>query len=550
MREFRLLLHSHIKTVVTSITTMGAFRLIIFVFVIACFLLGSYYLFFRIFSYLLSVEIIGPALTDRLIEMSFFVFFTMLLFSNVITSFSTFYNDRELDFLFSLPVRPTSIYLVKLIENYLYASWATMILAIPLVIAYGVTSHASFIYFPFSLLSVIVFPLIPAAFASTFIFSLLRLFPRLQARDIILLSLGLIITLTFLYMKITNPGLLKMLETENERELLMFAANLTTIGGTYVPSTWLSNILRGLRAAQASGFFYCGLLSTVSVATTILAYLCAKLLYVQSWLLIGEHVARRRFKRSLLSSHLTNPMRTFLMKDILTFVREPTQWVQLSMFVILLIVYIFSLRRTPMYFTFPLWRTIVSFANFAYISFVIATFGVRFIYPAISLERAGIWLIGSSPLSFKKIITMKYLSNLFLAVIIIEALLIFSNIFVRTDGSVFFIMPIIALFVAASLVSINLGFGSRFPHFNEDNPSKIAAGSGGIIAALASITYVGISLIILAAPAYHYLASEYFSKPLNTGVIYAALVAFVVLNILTIGIPLKIATRALMRSDF
>lgn len=550
MREFRLLLYSHIKTVVTSISTMGAFRLVSFVFVIACFLLGSYYLFFRIFGYLLSLEIIGPALTDRLIEMSFFVFFTMLLFSNVITSFSTFYNDKELDFLFSLPVRPTDVYLVKLIENYLYASWATMILAIPLVIAYGVTSHAPFFYFPLSLLSVFVFPLIPAALASIFIFSLLRMFPRLQARDIILLSLGLIMTLTFLYMKITNPGLLKILETENERELLMYAANLTTIGGTYVPSTWLSNILRGLRAAQASGFFYCGLLFTVSLATTILAYLFAKLLYVQSWLLIGEHVARRRFKRSLLSSHLTHPMRTFLMKDILTFIREPTQWVQLSMFVILLIVYIFSLRRTPMYFTFPLWRTIVSFANFAYISFVIATFGVRFIYPAISLERAGIWLLGSSPLSFKKIITMKYLSNLFLAVIIIEALLIFSNIFVRTDGSVFFIMPIIALFVAASLVSINLGFGSRFPHFNEDNPSKIAAGSGGIIAALASITYVGVSLIILAAPAYHYLASEYFSRPVNNGVIYAALVVFVFLNILTIGIPLKIASRALTRSDF
>jgi hypothetical protein len=230
------------------------------------------------------------------------------------------------------------------------------------------------------------------------------------------------------------------------------------------------------------------------------------------------------------------------------------------MFTILLIVYIFSLRRTPMYFTFPLWRTIVSFANFAYISFVIATFGVRFIYPAVSLERAGIWLLGSSPLSFRKIIAMKYLSNLIPAIIIIEALLIFSNVVIRTDNSVFFIMPVIALFVAASLVSINLGFGSRFPHFNEDNPSKIAAGSGGItkiaagsggiIAALASITYVGISLIILAAPAYNYLASEYFNRPVNYPVIYGALAVFVSLNILTIAIPLKIASRALMYADF
>jgi ABC-2 type transport system permease protein len=520
------------------------------VFVICCFLGGAFYVFFRIFNYLMTVEIIGPALMDRLIEMSFFVFFIMLLFSNVITSFSTFYNDKELDFLFTLPVKPTSIYLAKLFENCTYASWATMVIVVPLVVAYGVTTSAPFIYFPLSFISIFVYLVIPAALASTLIFCILRLFPRLKTREVILLSLGLIMGLTFLYIKINNPGLLKIFETESEQELMRFAANLTSIGGLYVPSTWLSNILKGLCSNVGNGIFYFSLLVSVTMCVTIMAYFVAKILYAQSWLLIGEHSSRRTQKRSLLSTHRTGTTRVVLIKDVLTFVREPTQWVQLSIFLILLTVYIFSLRRTPIYFAFPLWRTIVSFANFAYISFVLATLGVRFIFPSVSLERAGIWFLASSPLSFARIIKIKFMSNLLLAIVIIETLLVFSNLFIKTDRHMYIIMPVIALFFAASLVSINLGFGSRFPQFNEDNPSKISAGSGGIIAALASISYVGISIIILATPAYHYLSSTYLNRPLNSHVLYGAIALFFILNICTIVIPLRWATKSLQRMDF
>jgi hypothetical protein len=111
-------------------------------------------------------------------------------------------------------------------------------------------------------------------------------------------------------------------------------------------------------------------------------------------------------------------------------------------------------------------------------------------------------------------------------------------------------MSVIAVLVAASLVSINLGIGSRFPQFNEDNPSKIAAGSGGIIAALLSITYVGVSILILAAPAYNYLTFKYFNHSLNYGLLYAAFFAFLIFNIFTIYVPLRLGLRALEQRDF
>ena len=241
---------------------------------------------------------------------------------------------------------------------------------------------------------------------------------------------------------------------------------------------------------------------------------------------------------------------TVFVKDLLTFVREPTQWVQLSIFLILLVVYVISLRRTPIYFVFPLWRTIVAFANFAYISFVLATLGVRFIFPAMSLERTGIWIIGSSPLSFRKIMTIKYLFNLITAILIIESLLIFANLFINVDRRLYIIMPVIGLFVAAALVSINLGLGSRFPQFNEDNPSRIAAGSGGIISALVSVAYVGVSILLLATPAYNYLSNTFLDRPINYYLVCTGFALFMLLNMAAIVLPLRLGIKSLEYRDF
>jgi len=550
MKHFRLIASSFLMSITHSFMAMRFIQLLAFAFVLICFFGGAYYILYRIFSYLQTIEIIGPALMDRLIEMAFYVFFSMLLFSNIITSFSTFYNNKELDFLFAQPIRPTSIYLSKLFENCVYASWATMVLAVPLILAYGTATNAQFLYYPLSMISILIYMIIPATLASLLIFTIMRLFPRLSSRDVILLSLIFISALTFLYIRISNPQILKVLETESEKELLQFASNLTNVGGVYVPSTWLSAILKNFSAGTAGGWFYFVLLISTSTSSIILAFVFARILYARSWLYVGEHSTPKKNRTSILLSRPRGPINALLFKDFLTFIREPTQWVQLSIFLILLAVYVFALRRTPLYFKFPFWRTIVSFANFAYICFVLATFGVRFIFPTISLEHDGIWFLASSPLTPRRIVLIKYFANLIIAIIVLESLLILANVFIQTDERLYVIMPLIALCVAAALVAINLGFGCRFPQFNEDNPSRIAAGAGGIITALASIAYVAIIVVVLSTPAYHYLRSTYMNRPSNTFMIILAFCVFILISAAATFIPLYVGIRSLTKRDY
>ncbi len=549
MTEFAKILNTNFRSIFQTLRTQGPVKLASFIFVIICFFLGSYYVLFRVFNYLINVEIIGPGLLDRIIEMSFFVFFIMLVFSNIITSFSTFYQNRELDFLFAMPVKPTSIYLAKLFENCLYSSWATMVLALPMLVAYGVTNQAPVLFYPISIFSIFIYLIMPAAIASMLIFLIFRVFPNLRSREVIFIALGLIIIITVGYIKISNPQVLKIFETESEQELLRFAANMTSVGGIYVPSTWLSNVFHEFKSTNPNPFYFFVLIS-VTISVTVIAFHVARLLYARSWMRIGEHESKNRHQNSLLGNFRSGMATNLLKKDILLFTREPTQWVQLSVFVILLAVYIFSLRRTPIYFTLPFWRTVVSFANFAYVNFILATLGVRFIFPAISLERSGIWLLRSSPMPLRRIFFTKYIASIILTIILVQALLFMSNIFINTDPGLIFILPVIGLFFAASLVSICLGLGCRFPQFNEDNPSKIAAGSGGIITALVSIAYVGISIMILAAPAYNYLRSKYLQRPGNPTLIVLCFLLFVAFNIITIILPVRIGINALEKRDY
>ncbi|MCX7994880.1 MAG: hypothetical protein N3A65_03785 [candidate division WOR-3 bacterium] len=514
------------------------------------FISGGYYIFFRIFKYLNTVEIIGPAVMSRTIEMIFFVFFIMLLFSNIISSFSTFYNNQELHFLFSLPVLPTTIYLSKLFESALYSSWATFALTIPLIFAYGIANHARFIFYPVTFFSFLIFLLIPAALSTILIFMFIYLFPKLKPRNIVFVSILFIMSLIFLYIKIGNPDLLRIFETENEQELLTFAANLTTVGGLYIPSTWLSNIFKNFLAPDRTGYLYILLLLSTAFSCVLVSYIVAESVYHKSFLLVAEQGGKENKKKSLLASFQKNPVKTFLTKDIILFIREPVQWVQLSIFIILLIIYIISLRRTPIYFGFSLWRTIIAFANFAYVSFVIATLGVRFIFPAVSLERKGIWIIASSPFSLQKMFFTKYLFYAVLAVVIMECLLFVANIFIRTEPVIFRFSLIVGFFVALSLISINLGMGCIFPQFNEDNPSKIASGSGGIIAALTSIAFIGTVIVIFSAPVHNYLLSSYFNRPLNLKIIITAFIIFGILSFMAIYLPVRYGLRSLKKRDF
>ncbi len=527
-------------------------KLLSFIAVISVFAVGGFFFFFKVFKYLLGLEIIGPALIHKAIETAFFIFFSMLIFSNIITSLSTFYRNDELHMLFSLPISPRIVYLSKLFENGFYASWATLIISLPLILSFGLVMKAGAFYYIISIIALLFFMIIPTTIGSMIIVILSRLFPGLKPRDIIITSIILIGGLSFLYLKTNNPNIFKILETESEQELLNFVANLGTVGSIYLPSNWLVNIMKNLLSpANASAVLYLLVLTFASLSALIIVVAIADRIYRLSWLLITERsgVTIKKKGKSLLLKYSTTPGRAILTKDILTFIRDPSQWVQLLIFFGLILVYIFSLRRTPIYFSLPMWRTIISFANLGYVSFVLATLGVRFIFPSISLEGEGMWLLRSSPTTIRQIFRIKYFFNLVIVLLLIELLAFMCNSVIQTETFFLILSAFIFIFVGTSFVSIDLGMGALFPQFNEKNPSKIASGAGGVFAALTSLAYVGILITILAGPTHSMITRHFWGRHMSPAMIIFTVAAFVVLNFVAIFVPVRLGINSLKHRE-
>ena len=88
-----------------------------------------------------SVEVFGPILTRKLLELLLLSLFAMLLFSNTVTGLSTFYLSDDLELVLSLPVSRAHFHFARLIDTLFQTSWMLGFFGVPLVIAYGSAYH-------------------------------------------------------------------------------------------------------------------------------------------------------------------------------------------------------------------------------------------------------------------------------------------------------------------------------------------------------------------------------------------------------------------------
>src|SRR5512146_2206278 len=72
---------------------------------------------YRVLSHFRTIEGLGDLLALPLLSMILLTFFSILVFSNIVTSLSTFYLSGELEILHSAPVRIENIFRAKYIET-------------------------------------------------------------------------------------------------------------------------------------------------------------------------------------------------------------------------------------------------------------------------------------------------------------------------------------------------------------------------------------------------------------------------------------------------
>src|SRR5215212_4402179 len=236
---------------------------VIFVFIGGYFAL-AFWLFYRALRFVETFPGLGGLLVERLLYLLFAFLFVLLLFSNVVISYSNFFRNRESAFLIPLPIPTETIFRWKFVESALLASWAFVFLIAPLLGAYGLTHRQPWHFYFITSALVILFVVLPSVIGSWVAVNLARYMDR-KSFQVTLIVIGGLALLAGSFWLRPETVTDEMLETRVLAVLdrMLMKARFSMFPAQ--PSYWLSTAVLNWaeRAFTGTVFFSLVLLSNV-----------------------------------------------------------------------------------------------------------------------------------------------------------------------------------------------------------------------------------------------------------------------------------------------
>ncbi len=537
-------------------------KILVGLFVMSCFFTGSLFFFYRVFSYLGGLRDIGFLLMNKLVALGFLAIFMMLVISNIVTSISTLYRSRETTFLLSTPTAYRKVFTVKFIDNIFFSTWAVLLLGMPLILAYGMVRGFVLWEYLFEIFCVLFpFVIIPACIGVLFSMLLFLATRYLSPRHLIIILGSLIVFGIVVYFKIGQPSSLAFNVVSDWRVLNRYLGSMGATSFAFLPSFWVSETLRTI----ASGSRHSLLVYMLALISTTLLFLnvtfrFAGRYYYDSWLASSEHhgknsgvkhITKRSARFFRLPNWMPSDFKAVLSKDLKLFVREPAQWAQFSILLVLLGIYLVNLKYFPTDVEDSYWKTLIGFGNFAFSGFILATLSVRFVFPTISLEGQSFWAIASSPMCLRRVFWVKFWAAFSIFLLISEVLAFASNLMLGLRGILMALTFFSVLLMSISLTSLSVGMGAIFPRFEERNPGKIASSMGGMLATIVSLAYVGIMVVIAALPAGRYTLHKMNPDiPFPMFEVLLSCTLILILNLTAIAVPLRLGLTSMRKRDY
>ena len=516
---------------------------------------------FKVLTYFRAIEGLGDLLALRLLSMILLTFFSILLFSNIVTSLSTYYLSEELELLHSAPIRIESIFRAKFIETIIDSSWITLIYGLPVFLAYGMVFKASLLYYAVLFLTIIPFLIIPAGLGIMVTMLLVNAFPARRAKDVLVLLGLLFFVVLYILFRMLQPE--KLVDPDAFPSLVQYLTAMRAPISPLLPSSWSTETLSPLlRHAKGEAFFYLLMLWSTAGASIVMGeWVCGKI-YSAGWSRSQEG-KKSSLSRSttadaffrFLSLPFRGKMRAIVLKDVKLFFRDTSQWSQLFLLFALMVVYLYSFKLLPLeraampsFFL----QNLISFLNLGMVGFVTASVAIRFVFPAVSLEGAAFWIIRSAPLSLGDFLWAKFWSSLLPLLALSGILIVLSNTLLKVTPFMMWLGIGTVFMMTFGITALGIGLGAVFPRFKHENVAQIPTGFGGIVYMLLTMLFIGLVITLEAWPVYKIFTAQTLGYPITIpGWISIALsiIAVLTVNILALVLPMKIGLERLKQRE-
>jgi len=468
---------------------------------------GIFILSYRILRYFRRVEGFGDLLAYKLLSMILVTFFSLLIFSSILTFLSKLYLSRDLALVHSMPVSSYKIFLARWIESTIDSSWMVIIYALPVFIAYGIVFQVTPFYFFIFALTIVALSLAASVISSFLVMLTVMLVPASRIRSIfVFLGITLFLIL-FLAFRLLRPE--RLVDPDAFASVLVYLNTLRTPASPFLPSTWAYDGIRSaLEGLTMPALFHTALSWSGAFVLIFLNVIMADAVYFRG--LSKTQTAAVRFFKSNNpgggpAAFLPGPIRALTVKEAKSFLRDQTQWSQLFLIAALVIIYIYNfkvlpLEKSPIQTEYL--QNLLSFLNMGLAAFVLIAIAARFAYPAVSTEGEAFWLIKSAPVTLKTFLRIKFTIYFVPLLFLSEVITVATNILLNVTPFMMALSTMTMFLVVPGVVSMGIGLGAAYADFNSENPAQTVTSFGGFLFMALSAGFISTVIVLEASPVY------------------------------------------------
>lgn len=498
-------------------------------------------------------------IVEALFDLLFFTLGTMLVFSTGIILYASLFTSPEARFLLCSPARADHIFATKFSAAVAFSSWGFVVLGVPIFVGYGIISGVPWYFYALLPLFLFGYVLLPGSISAAGCLLLVRYMPRNRKQFLTILGLALAAVAAFWGYRII-VGFSKSLASSG-RELDDLIGQFDLLRSGIAPSHWMT---RGVMAA-ARGDFTGALLPLALVWSNgllffVIAAGIAKRVYRTSFDRLsafgrGKKVYGTNRLDRLMNAfvfYLDKPVRVLVVKDFRTFRRDPTQWVVLAIFAVLMFIGATNFRQ---YYSADLGimdKYAISLMNLCGTAILLCAGLSRFIFPLISLEGRKFWILGLTPVTRDQILRGKFAFAVTGTLFVAESLILVTDVLLGVPWEGLLLHAVTVAVLAVGLSALNVGLGASLPTFKETDPSKIVVGFGGTVNMVTGLGFIVIVIGLMVVPFHAAALAKGASKGTATVSpwVYAGIPLGLLVGVLATVLPLRAGARALRNMEF
>ncbi|MSQ03942.1 MAG: hypothetical protein EXR71_18980 [Myxococcales bacterium] len=428
---------------------------------------------------------LGPVLARKFLEILLAAVFSMLTFSNVITTMSVFYLSADLELILALPVSRPTFHYARFVDSLVQASWMMLLFGLPVFCAAGFVAHAGWPYYASIAVAVPALMVISTCIGAVFATLLVNVFPAHRTRDLLVLAALGMLAAAFVFIRTLRPE--QLADAERFQDLAAYMAAVNLPAPPLFPARWAGEVMGSALLNSPIPTRELALLIAGTGAALAVARWTTHIGFAGGWSLSQEARAARFHGTRLfdtVASVLPRPWRPIAAKELRVLARDPSQWSQVFLLIGLCAVYLVSVQALPLNAirgqAGELLRDVLTFLNLGMGGFVMAAIAGRFQFTAISREGKSWWVLRGAPVEPLVVLHAKSAFGIVPMIVVGEVVSVGGGLLLDARPAIIAGEAILVVVLAWGISGLAIAMGAIWPDFNAENTARAASSPAAV----------------------------------------------------------------------